>query len=142
MGRAVPGFAPWPPQGDGKQRGKALRERAPRAAHARFEVSADRPTVAEAVDEANIGRLEHLVPIRVGRMAASPFAFLRGSAGLMAHDLADTPVSGVVAQLCGDAHAANFGLYGDARGRLVIDINDFDETAPGPWEWDLKRLAA
>lgn len=142
LGRAVPGFAPWPPQGDGKQRGKALRERAPRAAHARFEVSDDRPTVAEAVDEANIGRLEHLVPIRVGRMAASPFAFLRGSAGLMAHDLADTPVSGVVAQLCGDAHAANFGLYGDARGRLVVDINDFDETAPGPWEWDLKRLAA
>ncbi|MEV6207057.1 DUF2252 domain-containing protein [Kitasatospora sp. NPDC051914] len=139
---AVPGFAPWPPQGDGKERGKALRERVPRASHAVFEVPADRPGVAEAVAESNTGRLEHLVPIRVGRMAASPFAFLRGSAGLMACDLAATPVSGVAAQLCGDAHAANFGLYGDARGRLVIDINDFDETAPGPWEWDLKRLAA
>ncbi len=75
-------------------------------------------------------------------MAASPFAFLRGSAGLMAHDLATTPVSGVAAQLCGDAHAANFGLYGDARGRLALDLNDFDETVSGPWEWDLKRLAA
>ena len=138
---AVPGFAPWPPRGDGKERGKALRARAPRAAHARFEMPADRPKVADAVTEANAGRLEHLVPIRVGRMAASPFAFLRGSAGLMACDLADGPVSGIAAQLCGDAHAANFGLYGDARGHLVIDINDFDETTPGPWEWDLKRLA-
>ena len=74
-------------------------------------------------------------------MAATPFAFLRGSAGLMAHDLVGTPVTGVGAQICGDAHAANFGLYGDARGRLVIDLNDFDETVVGPWEWDLKRLA-
>ncbi|WTJ79587.1 DUF2252 domain-containing protein [Kitasatospora sp. NBC_01539] len=139
---AVPGFAPWPPQGDGRERGRALRRRTPRAAHGGFEAAADRPSVADAVAEANAGRLDHLVPIRVGRMAASPFSFLRGSAGLMAHDLAGTPASGVVAQLCGDAHAANFGLYGDPRGRLVIDINDFDETAPGPWEWDLKRLAA
>ncbi|MFC6593809.1 DUF2252 domain-containing protein [Kitasatospora paranensis] len=138
----VAGFAPWPPQGDGKRRGKALREKAPRAAHGRFELPVDRPEVADAVAEANLGRLTHLVPIRVGRMAASPFAFLRGSAGLMACDLAVTPASGVAAQLCGDAHAANFGLYGDARGRLVIDINDFDETVPGPWEWDLKRLVA
>ena len=75
-------------------------------------------------------------------MAATPFAFLRGSAGLMAHDLARTPMTGIGAQICGDAHAANFGLYGDARGGLVIDLNDFDETVHGPWEWDLKRLAA
>ncbi len=74
-------------------------------------------------------------------MAASPFAFLRGSAGLMAQDLVGTPVTGIAAQICGDAHAANFGLYGDARGRLVMDLNDFDETVVGPWEWDLKRLA-
>ena len=83
-----------------------------------------------------------LTPIRVGRMAATPFAFLRGSAGLMAYDLARTPMTGIGAQICGDAHAANFGLYGDARGGLVIDLNDFDETVHGPWEWDLKRLAA
>ncbi|WP_425559748.1 DUF2252 domain-containing protein [Kitasatospora terrestris] len=139
---AVAGFAPWPPEGSGKARGKALRERTPREAHALHAPAAGRPSVATAVEEANAGRLPHLVPIRIGRMAASPFAFLRGSAGLMAHDLATTPTTGVVAQLCGDAHAANFGLYGDARGRLAVDINDFDETVPGPWEWDLKRLAA
>ncbi|MCP2313824.1 uncharacterized protein (DUF2252 family) [Kitasatospora paracochleata] len=139
---AVAGFAPWPPQGSGKRRGKALRERTPLESHALHAPAAGRPSVVAAVERANAGRLEHLVPIRIGRMAASPFAFLRGSAGLMAHDLATTPTSGPVAQLCGDAHAANFGLYGDARGRLALDINDFDETVPGPWEWDLKRLAA
>ncbi|WUK15984.1 DUF2252 domain-containing protein [Kitasatospora sp. NBC_00374] len=139
---AAPGFAPWPPQGSGKERGRALREKTPRGSHAGFAPAPDRPSVVAAVEQANLGRLEHLVPIRVGRMAASPFAFLRGSAGLMAHDLATTPASGSTAQLCGDAHAANFGLYGDARGHLVMDINDFDETVPGPWEWDLKRLAA
>lgn len=93
------------------------------------------------MEESNRDRVPALAPIRVGRMAAGPFAFLRGSAGLMAHDLAGSPVTGIAAQICGDAHAANFGLYGDARGRLVIDLNDFDETVVGPWEWDLKRLA-
>ncbi|MEU9128499.1 DUF2252 domain-containing protein [Kitasatospora sp. NPDC048540] len=136
------GFAQWPPQGSAKERGRALRDKAPRESHAALRLPADRPSVVAAVEQANAGRLSELVPIRIGRMAASPFAFLRGSAGLMAHDLAATPASGVVAQLCGDAHAANFGVYGDARGHLVMDINDFDETAPGPWEWDLKRLAA
>ncbi|GLW55962.1 hypothetical protein Kpho01_39730 [Kitasatospora phosalacinea] len=125
-----------------KRRGKLLRERVPLESHARLVLSASRPEVVAAVESANVGRLPHLVPLRVGRMAASPFAFLRGTAGLMAHDLATTPVSGIAAQLCGDAHAANFGLYGDARGRLALDLNDFDETVPGPWEWDLKRLAA
>ncbi|MFB9369710.1 DUF2252 domain-containing protein [Kitasatospora albolonga] len=139
---AVEGFAAWPPQGGAKRRGKDLRAKTPREAHAWFEPPVDRPSVVESVESANAGRLESLVPIRVGRMAASPFAFLRGSAGLMAADLVTTPTSGLTAQLCGDAHAANFGLYGDARGRLVMDINDFDETVPGPWEWDLKRLAA
>ena len=90
----------------------------------------------------NIFRIPELAAIRVGRMAAAPFAFLRGSAGLMAYDLARTPVTGIGAQICGDAHAGNFGLYADARGGLVIDLNDFDETVHGPWEWDLKRLAA
>jgi uncharacterized protein (DUF2252 family) len=101
-----------------------------------------RPDAVGAVEESGRGRIPGLTPIRVGRMAATPFAFLRGSAGLMAHDLARTPMTGIRAQICGDAHAANFGLYGDARGDLVIDLNDFDETVVGPWEWDLKRLAA
>ncbi|WP_079031999.1 DUF2252 domain-containing protein [Streptomyces specialis] len=138
----VEGFAPrWSP-GSPKKDGKALRASVPRSAHADFTEPPGRPDPVTAVEESNAVRLPHLTPIRVGRMAAGPFAFLRGSAGLMAHDLAHgTPATGLTAQLCGDAHAANFGLYGDARSRLVIDLNDFDETAPGPWEWDLKRLA-
>ncbi|MFC9730994.1 DUF2252 domain-containing protein [Streptomyces roseolus] len=124
-----------------KDRGKQLRTAVPRASHAGLALPAGRPDAARAVEESSRGRVPELTPIRVGRMAANPFAFLRGSAGLMAHDLAGTPVTGIAAQLCGDAHAANFGLYGDARGRLVMDLNDFDETVVGPWEWDLKRLA-
>ncbi|MEU0332142.1 DUF2252 domain-containing protein [Streptomyces sp. NPDC006193] len=138
----VPGFAPWPPQGSPKKEGKALRSDVPRGAHRTFAPDAGRPDAVSAVTESNAGRLPDLTPIRVGRMAATPFAFLRGSAGLMAYDLARTPVTGIGTQICGDAHAANFGLYGDARGDLVIDLNDFDETVHGPWEWDLKRLAA
>ncbi|MEU3241171.1 MULTISPECIES: DUF2252 domain-containing protein [unclassified Streptomyces] len=139
---AVPGFAGWPAQGSPKEQGKALRARVPRTAHAELTSDADRPDVVTVVEESNRGRIPELTPIRVGRMAATPFAFLRGSAGLMAYDLARTPMTGIDAQICGDAHAANFGLYGDARGGLVIDLNDFDETVRGPWEWDLKRLAA
>ncbi|QES52454.1 DUF2252 domain-containing protein [Streptomyces venezuelae] len=139
---AVAGFAPrGGSAGAPKEAGRALRARVPRAEQSRFEPAADRPDAVRAVVESNQGRVPELTPIRVGRMAANPFAFLRGAAGLMAYDLAGTPVTGVGAQLCGDAHAANFGLYGDARGRLVIDLNDFDETVFGPWEWDLKRLA-
>ncbi|BBC34737.1 uncharacterized protein SGFS_060310 [Streptomyces graminofaciens] len=137
----VPGFSSWPPEGSPKEEGKALRERVPRGDHAGLRLAAGRPDAVAAVEESNRGRIPGLTPIRVGRMAATPFAFLRGSAGLMAHDLAHTPVTGVGAQICGDAHAANFGLYADARGELVIDLNDFDETVHGPWEWDLKRLA-
>ncbi|MET9501820.1 DUF2252 domain-containing protein [Streptomyces sp. NPDC006622] len=135
------GFAEWPASGSPKEEGKALRHRVPRAAHATLDLAASRPDAVTAVEESGRGRLPELTPIRVGRMAATPFAFLRGSAGLMAHDLARTPMTRVTAQICGDAHAANFGLYGDARGGLVIDLNDFDETVDGPWEWDLKRLA-
>ncbi|MFI1186641.1 DUF2252 domain-containing protein [Streptomyces californicus] len=113
----------------------------PRSSHASLALPPGRPDAVRAVEESNRGRVPGLTPIRVGRMAATPFAFLRGAAGLMAHDLTGTPVTGVGAQLCGDAHAANFGLYGDARGSLIIDLNDFDETVFGPWEWDLKRLA-
>ncbi|MGX1560636.1 DUF2252 domain-containing protein [Streptomyces sp. NPDC055506] len=138
----VRGFADWPPEGSPKDEGKALRKRVPRGAHSLLDLDASRPDAVSAVEESGRGRLPELTPIRVGRMAATPFAFLRGSAGLMAYDLARTPMTRIRAQICGDAHAANFGLYGDARGGLVIDLNDFDETVHGPWEWDLKRLAA
>ncbi|MFE5633203.1 DUF2252 domain-containing protein [Streptomyces sp. NPDC056543] len=140
----VPGFARRAAAGANnspKEQGKALRARVPRASHSTLVLAYDRPDAVRAVEESSRDRVPDLAPIRVGRMAASPFAFLRGSAGLMAHDLAGSPVTGVAAQICGDAHAANFGLYGDARGGLVIDLNDFDETVVGPWEWDLKRLA-
>lgn len=137
----VPGFAPQRDGGAPRREGRALRERVPRSVHAALVIPAGRPDAVAAVVASNAGRLAELTPIRVGRMAASPFAFLRGAAGLMAHDLSASPVTGVGAQICGDAHAANFGLYGDARGGLVIDLNDFDETLHGPWEWDVKRLA-
>ncbi|MFE1170850.1 DUF2252 domain-containing protein [Streptomyces sp. NPDC058773] len=138
----VPGFAHPDAQGlSPKAVGRALRERLPRSGQAVLPIADGRPDAVAAVEESNAGRLPELTPIRVGRMAASPFAFLRGSAGLMAYDLATGPVTGIGTQICGDAHAANFGLYGDARGRLVIDLNDFDETLHGPWEWDVKRLA-
>ncbi|MGW7572709.1 DUF2252 domain-containing protein [Streptomyces sp. NPDC054765] len=138
----VPGFAKADAQGPSpKAVGRALRERVPRAEQAALSIAAGRPDAVAAVEESNTGRLPELTPIRVGRMAASPFAFLRGSAGLMAYDLTAGPVTGIGTQICGDAHAANFGLYGDARGQLVIDLNDFDETLYGPWEWDVKRLA-
>ncbi|MEU2925571.1 DUF2252 domain-containing protein [Streptomyces sp. NPDC007251] len=138
----VPGFAQWPRQGSPKEEGKALRSSVPRSAHRTLDLDTARPDAVTAVAESNAGRIEELTPIRVGRMAATPFAFLRGAAGLMAYDLARTPMTRIGTQICGDAHAANFGLYGDARGDLVIDLNDFDETVHGPWEWDLKRLAA
>nr|WP_244211514.1 DUF2252 domain-containing protein [Streptomyces antibioticus] len=138
----VRGFAAWPPQGSPKEEGKALRSSVPRSAHRTLDLDAARPDAVSAVAESNAGRIPELTPLRVGRMAATPFAFLRGSAGLMAYDLARTPTTRIGTQICGDAHAANFGLYGDARGDLVIDLNDFDETVRGPWEWDLKRLAA
>ncbi|MEU1569862.1 DUF2252 domain-containing protein [Streptomyces collinus] len=136
----VRGFAEWPAEGSPKDEGKALRKRVPRSAHSTLDLDASRPDAVSAVEESGRGRLPELAPLRVGRMTATPFAFLRGAAGLMAYDLARTPTTGIRAQICGDAHAANFGLYGDARGGLVIDLNDFDETVPGPWEWDLKRL--
>ena len=145
VGRRLPGvrgFATWPVAGSPKEEGKALRAGVPRSAHAALDLDGARPDAVTAVEESGRGRIPGLTPIRVGRMAATPFAFLRGSAGLMAYDLARTPMTRIGAQICGDAHAANFGLYGDARGGLVIDLNDFDETVHGPWEWDLKRLAA
>ncbi|SFB39811.1 Uncharacterized conserved protein, DUF2252 family [Amycolatopsis marina] len=123
-------------------RGKALREATPPTAHDHPAAGPRRPGVVDFVEASNEGRLAELLPLRIAKMTASPFAFFRGAAGLMAADLAGTPASGLTAQLCGDAHAANFGLYGTPEGEIVMDINDFDETLPGPWEWDLKRLCA
>ncbi|MFD7657862.1 DUF2252 domain-containing protein [Actinosynnema sp. NPDC059797] len=122
-------------------RGRGLRAAVSHEAHRKALLAPDRPGVVEFVEASNEGRLPELAPLRVGRMLASPFAFFRGSAGLMAGDLAVGARTGLDAQLCGDAHAANFGLYGTPEGNIVMDINDFDETLPGPWEWDLKRLA-
>jgi len=122
--------------------GKALRERVPRASHALWEPAKDRRDVVAMLEESSIGRLPELIPIRYGRMTASPFAFLRGSAGVMAFDLAATPTTGIQVQLCGDCHLMNFGGFGTPERNFVFDITDFDETLPGPWEWDVKRLAA
>jgi uncharacterized protein (DUF2252 family) len=122
-------------------RGKAAREQAPRASHSILELSSDRDPVA-IVDADTPARVPELVPIRYGRMLVSPFTFYRGAASLMAHDLAGTPRTGLKAQLCGDAHLSNFGGFASPSRDLVFDLNDFDETHPGPFEWDVKRLAA
>jgi uncharacterized protein (DUF2252 family) len=122
--------------------GKEARKRAPRSAHADWKPAADRPDPVALLEEQALERAPDLVPIRYGRMLTSPAAFYRGGALLMASDLAGLPVSGLTAQLCGDAHLMNFGLFQSPQRRLVFDINDFDETLPGPWEWDVKRLAA
>jgi uncharacterized protein (DUF2252 family) len=121
--------------------GREARRRVAPETHARLETTEERGAVA--VVAAQIPpRLPELVPLRHARMAASPFAFFRGAAAVMAADLARTPTSGLTAQLCGDAHLSNFGMFASPERRLVFDINDFDETIRGPWEWDLKRLAA
>ena len=122
--------------------GKALRDEVSRSAHAHWKAPKDRRDIVEILEKANRGRLEHLVPIRHGRMMESAFAFYRGTADIMAADLASTPVSGIRVQVCGDAHLCNFGGFATPERRIIFDINDFDETLPGPWEWDVKRLAA
>jgi len=122
-------------------RGKHARQRAPRSAHGSFTAAADRPDPIALLEEQASSRVAELVPIRYGRMLDSPFTFYRGAALIMAADLATTPDSGVTVQLCGDAHLSNFGLFGTPERQMLFDINDFDETLPGPWEWDLKRLA-
>ena len=123
-------------------RGKAARASVPRTSHAVFEPAADRPDPVALLEEQAATRVPELVPIRWGRMLVSPFTYYRGAALPMASDLATTPVSGLPVQACGDAHLSNFGIFGSAERRLVFDVNDFDETLPGPWEWDVKRLAA
>ena len=122
--------------------GRALRAKASRVSHGEWAAASDRPDPISLLEEENRTRVTELVPIRYGRMSLSPFTFLRGSARVMASDLAKTPVSGITVQLCGDAHLSNFGFFATPERNLVFDVNDFDETLPGPWEWDLKRLAA
>jgi len=123
-------------------RGKAARAEIPRSRHAEFVAPADRPDPISLLEDQARTRVPELVPIRYGRMLVSPFAFYRGGAKIMATDLAGTPRSGLTVQCCGDAHLSNFGVFASPERRLVFDINDFDETLPGPWEWDVKRLAA
>ena len=122
--------------------GKAARASTPRSNHAEFEPASDRPDPIALLERQAESRVPELVPIRYGRMGVSPFTFYRGAALLQAADLAHTPSSGLQVQLCGDAHLSNFGVFASPERRLVFDINDFDETLPGPWEWDVKRLAA
>ncbi|MFF2388530.1 DUF2252 domain-containing protein [Agromyces sp. NPDC058104] len=122
--------------------GRAARRRVPRDSPAHWSPAPDRPDPVGLLEEQAATRVPELVPIRHARMLTSAFAFFRGAALIMAADLASMPVSGLIVQLCGDAHLSNFGVFGTPERRLVFDINDFDETLPGPWEWDVARLAA
>jgi uncharacterized protein (DUF2252 family) len=134
----VPHFSP----AERAARGKAARAEVPRRSHGEWEPSSKRPDPVELLQEQAASRVPELVPIRYGRMLVSPFTFYRGAAYLMASDLSDGPRSGLHAQLCGDAHLSNFGVYAAPDRRLVFGVNDFDETLPGPFEWDVKRLVA
>ena len=139
------GMAIQPPYRTADERradGKALREGVPREAHGSWKTPRDRRDPIDILNESNRDRLPDLVPIRFGRMMQSPFAYYRGSAAVMAADLTSTPASGIRVQACGDAHLSNFGGFATPERRVIFDINDFDETLPGPWEWDLKRLVA
>src|SRR5512135_2754694 len=122
--------------------GKDARTRCPRSTHAAWDPPPDRPDPIDLLEAQAATRILELIPIRYGRMLASPFAFYRGAAAIMAWDLANMPNSGLHVQLCGDAHLSNFGGFASPERDMVFDINDFDETLPGPWEWDVKRLAA
>src|SRR5215207_3995087 len=124
------------------ERGREARREAPRGSHAAWAPAPDRPDPIDLLEAKARDRIPELMPIRYARMMASPFAFMRGAAIVMAQDLASTPKTGIQAQLCGDAHLLNFGAYASPERALLFDLNDFDETLPGPWEWDIKRLAA
>jgi len=123
-----------------RTRGREVRKTVPRQAHAAWKPAADRRSPVDILELQSAGRLPDLVPVRYQRMRASPFAFYRGSAAIMAMDLATLPRTPLIAQLCGDAHLMNFGVFGSPEREMLFDINDFDETLPGPIEWDLKRL--
>ena len=143
-GRRYPGQSrvPHPSPAERSARGKAARVEVPRESHGVFVPAEDRADPVALLESQAPSRVPELVPIRYGRMGVSAFTFYRGAALIMAADLASTPTSGLKAQICGDAHLSNFGAFGTPERNLVFDINDFDETLPGPWEWDLKRLVA
>ena len=122
--------------------GRSRREVVSRGSHGDWTAAAERPDPIEVLLASNEGRLQELVPIRFGRMAVSPFTFLRGSAAVMAADLGAVPTTGLEVQACGDCHLLNFGLFATPERNVVFGLNDFDETLPAPWEWDLKRLVA
>src|SRR5580704_16945944 len=128
--------------GESAERGRAAREGAPRSSHGDWTPAPDRADPVALLAAQAATRVQELVPIRYGRMLVSPFTFYRGAAAIMAGDLAHTPTSGIVVQACGDAHISNFGAFAAPDRRLVFSPNDFDETLPGPWEWDVKRMAA
>ena len=123
-----------------RELGKSARRQTPRSSHAEWSAESANRDPIQLIEQQNADRLDWLVPVRRARMLKSPFAFYRAGARLMAHDLATTPDSGLIVQACGDAHLSNFGLYASPERKLIFDLNDFDETLPGPWEWDLKRL--
>jgi uncharacterized protein (DUF2252 family) len=141
-GDRQPSWAPQFSVADRVARGKDARAKVPRSSHASFEPSPTRTDPVELLEQQAKTRVPELVPIRYGRMLVSPFSFYRGAAMIMAHDLAPTPQSGLMVQCCGDAHLSNFGVFASPERELVFDVNDFDETLPGPWEWDVKRLSA
>lgn len=130
------------PRAERYEIGRSLRERSPRSDMAQWRPADDRPDPVHQVKASHEGRLDWLVPVRIGRMIASPYTFLRGTAGLMADDFAALPHTGITPVICGDAHLGNFGFYASPERELVFDLNDFDEAHPGPWEWDLRRLVA
>jgi len=140
--RAAAPRLPVPPIAERSAEGKRLREQVPRTSHGAWSPAADRPDPLDLLQAQDRNREPDLIPIRYGRMLTSPFAFYRGSAVVMANDLAATPTSGLIVQACGDAHLSNFGTFATPERNQVFDINDFDETLPAPWEWDVKRLAA
>jgi uncharacterized protein (DUF2252 family) len=128
------------PRSDRYELGRTLRKRVPRSALGEWTPAADRPDPVDRIVAAHVGRVPWLIPVRIGRMAASPYAFLRGTAGIMAADFAALPATGITPVVCGDAHLGNFGFYASPERDLVFDLNDFDEAHPGAWEWDLRRL--
>ncbi len=130
------------PRAERVERGRAARKAAPRGSHGEWTPAADRPDPILLLEQQAETRVPELVPMRYGRMLVSPFAFYRGAAAIMAADLAATPASGYRVQTCGDAHLSNFGIFGTPERKFIFDMNDFDETLPAPWEWDVKRLAA
>jgi uncharacterized protein (DUF2252 family) len=125
-----------------RKQGKALREKLPRTAHAEWKPRAKSQDIVKLLEESDVGRIRGLLPVKYQRMAVSPFTFFRGAAIIQARDLANAPVSGITVQACGDCHLANFGGFASPERVLVFDINDFDETFPGAWEWDIRRLGA